>query len=310
MTLAPRRLDIKLPPVTDGSSHKDTIKSRLLVDLLGIPALLTLIWLGGAYYALFVVVVAMLGLREYFRLIAKGGFSARRLPGWLAAALLLAAAAQYVGLLPGGGGWATLGKQFVTIVLLLLVALQIWEVLQPAQSPWQNLSVNLVGVLWIAGFCATFILVRSADYSTLGTQVDLAYRLTMALYLSVWACDSLAYLFGRAYGKRKLFPAASPNKTVVGSVAGLIGAVVLMLGLGYGGWLPGEAISPVDLLVFGLITGGIGQLGDFAESRLKRDFGVKDSGRLLPGHGGALDRFDSLLFVMPVAWIYLTWAVF
>ncbi len=298
-----------MPPVTDGPPHKDTIKSRLLVDLLGIPALLALIWLGGVYYALFVAVMAMLGLREYFRLIAKRGFSARRLPGFLAAALLLAACAQYVGLLSGGGGWATLGKEFMTIVLLLLVALQIWEVLQPAQSPWQNLSVNLVGVLWVAGFSASFILVRSADYSALGGQVDLAYRLTLALYLSVWVCDSLAYLFGRAYGQRKLFPAASPKKTVVGSIAGLIGAVILMLGLGYGGWLPSEALSPVDLLVFGLITGGIGQLGDFAESRLKRDCQVKDSGRLLPGHGGVLDRFDSLLFVMPVTWLYLTWAV-
>ncbi len=307
--MAPRRLDIKLPPVTDPAPHKDTIKGRLLVDVLGIPALLILIWLGGVYYALFITVLVLLGLREYFRLITQGGLTARRLPGFLAAALLLAANAQYVGLLPGGGGWATLGKEFLTILLLLLVALQIWEVLQPAQSPWQNLSVNLVGVLWVAGFGASFILVRSADYSNLGVQVDLAYRLTMALYLSVWACDSLAYLFGRAYGKRKLFPAASPNKTVVGSVAGLIGAVVLMLGLGYGGWLPGAAISPVDLLVFGLITGGIGQLGDFAESRLKRDVQVKDSGRLLPGHGGALDRFDSLLFVMPVAWLYLTWAL-
>ncbi len=308
--MASRRQGIKLPPVTDAPPHKDTIKSRLLVDLLGIPALLTIIWLGGVYYAIFVTALVLLGLREYFRLIAKGGLTARQLPCFLAAALLLAAAAQYVGLLPGGGGWALLGKQFLTIVLLLLVALQIWEVLQPAQSPWQNLSVNLVGVLWVAGFGASFILVRSADYSTLGVQVDLSYRLTLALYLSVWACDSLAYLFGRAYGRRKLFPAASPNKTVVGSAAGLIGAVVLMLGLGYGGWLPGAAFSLVDLLAFSLITGGIGQLGDFAESRLKRDYKVKDSGRLLPGHGGALDRFDSLLFVMPVSWLYLTWAVF
>ncbi|MCH8837275.1 MAG: phosphatidate cytidylyltransferase [Candidatus Marinimicrobia bacterium] len=308
--MAPRRRDINLPPVTDGPPHKDTIKSRLLVDLVGIPALLTIIWLGSVYYALFVALFVMLGLREYFRLIAKGGLTARRLPGYLAAALLLAASSQYVGLLPGGGGWAMLGKQFLTIVLLLLVALQTWEVVKPAQSPWQNLSVNLVGVLWVAGSGACFILVRSADYSSLDGQVDLAYRLTLALYLSVWVCDSLAYLFGRAYGRRKLFPAASPNKTVVGSVAGLVGAVILMLGLGYGGWLPQVAISPIDLLVFGLITGGIGQLGDFAESRLKRDYQVKDSGRLLPGHGGALDRFDSLLFVMPAAWLYLTWAVF
>ncbi len=299
-----------MAPVTDGPPHKDTIKSRLLVDLVGIPALVTIIWLGGVYYALFVALFVMLGLREYFRLIAKGGLTARRLPGWLAAALLLAASAQYVGLLPGGGGWAMLGKQFLTIVLLLLVTLQIWEVVKPAQAPWQNLSVNLVGVLWVAGSGACFILVRSADYSALGVQVDLAYRLTLALYLSVWVCDSLAYLFGRAYGRRKLFPAASPNKTMVGSVAGLIGAVILMLVLGYGGWLPGAALSPVDLLVFGLITGGIGPLWDFADSPLKRYSIGRASARLLRGHGGALDRFDSLLFVMPAAWLYLTWAVF
>ncbi len=282
----------------------------MLVIVLGIPVLLTLIWMGGAAYAILITILVGLGLREYLIMLGRADLRPRWVPGLLAGTLLLIACMWSVGLFFSDVASADLGHQFTTIIILLLLILMIYEVISPAPVPWHNLSVNLVGVIWIAGFGGSFILVRSADYSSLGGEVDLAYRLTVALYITVWICDSLAYLFGKGFGKRKLFPAASPKKTVVGSVAGLIGSIILMLSLGYGGWLPRESFSVVDLLAFGLITGGIGQLGDFAESRLKRDFGVKDSSRLLPGHGGVLDRFDSLLFVMPTAWLYLTWAVF
>jgi phosphatidate cytidylyltransferase len=124
------------------------------------------------------------------------------------------------------------------------------------------------------------------------------------VFAACWAMDTAAYAVGKKWGKRKLCPAISPGKTVEGSVAGLLAAVVVVavfgrvLGLGahFG-------------VVLGALLGIVGQLGDLTESRLKRWAGVKDSGAILPGHGGVLDRFDSLLFCAPMAYCYLRFVV-
>jgi phosphatidate cytidylyltransferase len=116
----------------------------------------------------------------------------------------------------------------------------------------------------------------------------------------------MAYLIGKGFGKRKILPAVSPKKTVAGTVAGLVSAILTMVILGYTGVLPMKAFPLPYILLFGVITGGVGQIGDFVESRFKRDFKVKDTGTFLPGHGGVLDRFDSLLFVMPVTHLLLS----
>lgn len=129
-------------------------------------------------------------------------------------------------------------------------------------------------------------------------------RSLLFLLVCVWVGDSAAYYAGRAFGKRKLAPRISPNKTVVGSVAGILGsvltAVLLML------------LSVVDWSLFfvclsGLVLSVIAQAGDLAESMIKRDAGVKDSGTLIPGHGGILDRVDALLFTVPIFYYSLSW---
>ena len=287
------------------ASKEDRLKSRLLVSFLGIPALVWIIWLGGRAYALLITGVVILGLWEYFKLLRRGGLTPRPIPSYLAALALLAACAHHVGLFGQPPTWETLGLQFFTIVFILVLVLQTVEVLLPSRTAWMNLSANLLGVLWVAGFGASFILVRSADFSSFGGSVDAAFRLTVSLYVSVWICDSLAYLIGKRFGKKKILPSVSPKKTVAGTVSGLIGALLTMFLLGASGFLPMDIFSSDRLLMLGLIVGGAGQMGDFVESRLKRDFDVKDTGALLPGHGGVLDRFDSLLFVMPLTYLYL-----
>jgi phosphatidate cytidylyltransferase len=129
--------------------------------------------------------------------------------------------------------------------------------------------------------------------------------------LITWASDIGAYAVGRAIGRRKLIPAVSPGKTVEGAIGGLAGSVLIA-------WLytsfvlrPAAQLdfkaAPFGALAFGAIVSGAAQVGDLAESLLKREAGVKDSSTLLPGHGGILDRFDSLLFVMPVSFVLLGW---
>lgn len=291
--------------MTGQANKEDRLRTRLLVSFLGIPALLLIIWLGGRVYALLITGVVILGLWEYFRLLRRGGLVPRPIISYLAALALLAACAGHVGLFGQSLSLETLGLLVLTIVFLLVIVLQTGEVLFPSGTAWMNLSVNVLGVLWVAGFGASFILVRSADFSPFGESMDVAIRLTVSLYVSVWICDFLAYLIGKRFGKKKILPLVSPKKTVVGTISGLIGALLAIFLLGASGFLPMDIFSSDRLLMLGLIVGGAGQMGDFVESRLKRDFDVKDTGALLPGHGGVLDRFDSLLFVMPLTYLYL-----
>jgi phosphatidate cytidylyltransferase len=123
-----------------------------------------------------------------------------------------------------------------------------------------------------------------------------------------WATDTGAYTLGRMFGRHKLIPSVSPSKTVEGALGGLLFSIL-------GTWLYVQfllepfsqlSLAPLGILVFAIVVGIVGQVGDLAESLLKREAGVKDSSKLLPGHGGILDRFDSLLFVLPVAYLLLT----
>ena len=145
----------------------------------------------------------------------------------------------------------------------------------------------------------------------LGTAIDIRQfdhlmntQLTLALMLSVWICDSAAFILGTLFGTKKIFPDVSPKKSWVGSLSGLAAAFGVMVVFHFQGWL-GDYFSLKDALIFGLIAGFFGQLGDFTESLLKRDAGVKDSGSILAGHGGVLDRFDSLIFAMPLSYLYI-----
>ncbi|MCC4722043.1 phosphatidate cytidylyltransferase [Salinicoccus sp. RF5] len=116
--------------------------------------------------------------------------------------------------------------------------------------------------------------------------------------LIVWVTDTGAYLFGRALGRRKLWPQISPNKTLEGFLGGIFCSVLLALLFYLMGWI--EGVHVLLFLLLTMILSMFGQLGDLVESALKRHFDVKDSGRLLPGHGGVLDRFDSFIFVLPL----------
>ncbi len=120
-----------------------------------------------------------------------------------------------------------------------------------------------------------------------------------------WVGDSAAYFVGSLLGKRKLIPAVSPNKTVEGGVAGLVGSLLVgaVMGWRFLQLHPSPAFSVVLGAGIGLLLGVGAQLGDLAESATKREAGVKDSGRLLPGHGGFLDRFDALMFNLPLAYV-------
>ena len=130
------------------------------------------------------------------------------------------------------------------------------------------------------------------------------WRWICLLFLVVWCGDSAAYFGGRAFGKHKLYPVASPKKTVEGSVFGLLGSVGVALAAR--AWFH-PSLTVADCLVLGAAGGALGQIGDLVESLWKRSAGVKDSGTFFPGHGGVLDRVDALLFAAPLFYWYARW---
>jgi phosphatidate cytidylyltransferase len=144
------------------------------------------------------------------------------------------------------------------------------------------------------------------DPSVAGTVYFWGGLVVVTVLSTVWICDTAAYHVGKAIGRHKLFPRVSPKKSVEGAVAGFIAAIGAALAAKFLllGWLgTGQAVT------LGVIVGVAGQAGDLFESLLKRDAEVKDSSGFLPGHGGVLDRFDSLLIVSPVAYLYLDFIV-
>ena len=132
---------------------------------------------------------------------------------------------------------------------------------------------------------------------------------TLLMFLCVWICDSAAFIFGSKFGKAKILPNISPNKTWIGTLAGLVSVFILLSIFVYLSIPSFRYNNFLHAIAFSLIFGGIGQIGDFVESMIKRQFGVKDSGTSLRGHGGFLDRMDSLMLVAPAFYLYLRYAV-
>jgi phosphatidate cytidylyltransferase len=155
-----------------------------------------------------------------------------------------------------------------------------------------HLSYALAGLVYVPMLACVWPLLKKE----LGPE-----WLFMALALA-FSSDTLAYFAGRAFGKHKLYEAVSPKKTIEGSLGGLVGGVAAMVGMGHF-WLTPE-IPISHCVALGLLGSALGQLGDLVESMIKRTFGVKDSGNVLPGHGGMLDRVDGLLFVAPLIYYY------
>jgi phosphatidate cytidylyltransferase len=216
---------------------------------------------------------------------------------------------------------------FLTIFLLLLVLTLLIELFRNKGSAYLNAGITLFGLVYVGLFLSTLIGIRELfgaefPYWLLRENVPMigeynaaaAHAVTypwggltvISILASIWICDTAAYFGGLSMGRHKLFPRVSPNKSWEGAVWGFAGAVLTMITAQH------FFLSYLEIhqaVVIGIIIGVFGQLGDLVESLLKRDAGVKDSSSLLPGHGGVFDRFDSLIFVSPILYLYLDFVV-
>lgn len=268
----------------------------MVTAALFIPLLVLLAWLGGAAYLLLTIAAIALMLGEFYAMMEQKGLSPHWKSGFLAA--LLFPVGLYSRLRSGRvDEWHAGGLLTFLLFAIFLAELRRGTGRQAAV----NTSATLLGVLYVGWLGSHLAGLRELP-PVLGMPYAQGMSFALLPFFLAWSCDTAAYGVGRAIGKRKLAPTLSPKKSVEGAVAGLAASVAA--GLIARVWFA-PYLSLVDALVLGTLVGFFAQVGDLVESLLKRDAATKDSSELIPGHGGALDRFDSLLFAAPIVYYYL-----
>lgn len=253
--------------------------SRIVVAIAALPVVLGLVWLGGWWLFALAAVGTLIALHEFYAM-------ARPLrplvPAGYAAGLL-----ALVGARMGGIDWLLAG--FLTVFVLTFVLNGIAETRAPATVA---IGATILGAAWIAFGLGHILLLR---------DIPAHAQLTcFVVLLAVFAADTVAYFVGRLVGRHKLAPVLSPGKTWEGFVAGSLAAIFVA----FVGFYQdrGDFLAVWQAIVLGVVIAVSEATGDLFESALKRDLQVKDTGRLLGGHGGVLDRIDSLLFALPAAY--------
>jgi phosphatidate cytidylyltransferase len=257
-------------------------------------------WTGGIVFLLFGMAVVGLGLREFYSLLEAKGLSPHWKSGMLA--VLLLPVGVYLRFRTQRIEEWHVGGFFTVLVGAVLLA----ELRRGAgKQAVANSAATLLGFLYIGWLGAHLVSLRELPRA-IGRPYAEGFGYVMLAFLLTWACDTAAYLVGRLFGRTKLMPSVSPGKSLEGCVAGLV--VAIAAGIGARAWFA-PYLTLLDAAVLGALVGVFGQLGDLVESLLKRDAETKDSSRLIPGHGGVLDRFDSLLFTAPIVYYYLLFQV-
>jgi phosphatidate cytidylyltransferase len=286
---------------------KGELIRRLAVAAIGIPLALGVLYAGGWLLSILVALLAGMAILELNTLASARGI---RVFGWIgipgtAGLVLLAGWTRSFHL------WAPWALGFL-LLLFFLSSASFLRLRSPEDRPLLAGSVTVLGALYWGGCFSFAIFLRHFPETTGWPDPSLPLRgpVLLAFPLAVtWTSDTAAYLIGSLFGKRKMMPSVSPGKTLEGGVAGLSAAILVGA---FMGWAflqihPSPAVAALLGGSMGLAMGVTTQVGDLIESLFKREAGVKDSGTLLPGHGGILDRFDALIFTLPVTYglVYL-----
>lgn len=279
-----------------------SLPRRIAVAVIAIPATLGLVFLGGWALVAVLAVFGVLGSAEVFRLAAARG-SGRPLVSWGYAAAVATPVLAYLAIdRPDLVRPHVIAFAAVTWFIATMATAVVRR--PPGAAPLGALAVTVFAVVYTAVLPSFLLLIRHGDPLRAAGP---ATALVFLPFIVTWVCDSAAMGAGAAIGGPKFAPVISPNKTWSGTLAGVVAAVIIAPIYGWLALRPSGIVINVGALAFlGLILSIVGQVGDLAESLLKREAGVKDSGRVFSAHGGVLDRLDSLYWVIPTAAIMLT----
>ena len=279
-------------PPSRSSLKKVMLGKRILVTVILLPIGLAAIWLGGWYLTALVALFLSLAALEYVNLFRLGGFK------------------PAVVLVVGGTLMLLIGRNIsgfkdadwmISLIILLGMTYHLVAYERGRDQAATDFGVTLAGVLYIGWFGAYFISLRNLPDGIWWILVVLP---------AVWFADSGAYFIGKRFGRHKLSPRLSPKKTWEGYFGGIVVAVgltTLLVMIWQAVMVTNSAITPLRGALIGLVMGVFPTLGDLGESMIKRQVGVKDSGKLLPGHGGAFDRIDSWIWSVVIGYYMILW---
>lgn len=270
------------------------LQQRLLTAAVALPLLILIFWAGGLWFLALVLFVILVGMSEFYHLVEAKGLLPQRLIGTLAA-LGLGLNAFY-----GSPNYAAL---ILTAAVLACLAFQLFRL--DLTTAITGSATTMMGVLYVGWLLSHFVLLR--NWTDPSGERDFGFFLVILVIATTFLADAGAYFAGRSLGKHKLWPRISPSKTWEGAVGGVIVGSLGLLAtiLVFDKWIFPTHFPRYHALILGPLLVVVSIFGDLAESMLKRDAGVKDSGAIVPGHGGILDRLDSILFVVPTAYYYL-----
>lgn len=260
--------------------------TRIIVSIFAIPIIIAASYFGKIYFLFFICAIALTAFREFSQIAEKKNAFVNKPIGYAAVIYFLLNSYFFI--------WDMYSSALGLVLILFL-----FELFRNKNSSVMNLSATLLGVFYIGFFMSSLIEIREMFND------PFYYRggyLIISILVSIWICDSAAYFGGTALGKHKLFRRVSPNKSWEGAIFGFVFAVLTML-------LAKQILLQFlsfNLIIFiGITVGVFGQIGDLIESLFKRDAHIKDSSSIIPGHGGVLDRFDSLLYSAPIIFLLL-----
>jgi phosphatidate cytidylyltransferase len=264
---------------------------RIITAVLGIIATIFIVNYGQWIFAVTALLITALAWHEFYNMMVRREIEISYILGLIAIILLW------------GTAWLGNSQETIAVLLFAVFIILAKTIIAHSKFTIRDAVYTIAGLIYIGLPFSHLTLLRFTDSSILltkfGTISTGAAYLWIAL-VGTWATDTFAFFTGTYLGKHKLAPSISPGKTWEGTIGGLIGSVVAIAILG--SFLK---ISLINSIFIGLLIGVVAPIGDLVESAIKRFAGVKDSGRLLPGHGGVLDRFDSIMLTVPTVYYYV-----
>ncbi|GGK21608.1 phosphatidate cytidylyltransferase [Deinococcus malanensis] len=273
----------------------ETLSTRILTAVVGFGILSVIVWIGAWAMVPALLVLSAMGLYEYVRMLDRNDIDVRRVSlGVFSTALIFASLPMWPQTPWADGSWR---EAVLTVALGYMLVM---EVIRPGERPLERVVYSMFGLLYVPWLLGYFLMLRYTPNADAGL---LYFALPL---MATFAADIGGFFGGHHFGRRKLAPEVSPGKTVEGAVGGLLFSFLTVLIMTQ----VAQIWSPMDALLYSILVASASQLGDLSESLIKRALRTKDSGRSLPGHGGFLDRLDSLLFAVPATYLFLHISVF
>jgi phosphatidate cytidylyltransferase len=261
------------------------LQQRILIAAIGIPIMLWIIFNSSLLFGILVIIINIIAINEFLKMFDSDSISFNNSILYIISTFFLI-------------NISNLNFEFAFYSLLLLVLILLILFLRSSETI-NNSLIKIFSISYISVPLSSFIILNNEMFLKDRLEIEPS-NLIFSIFASVWICDSMAFFGGKFFGRRKLAPSISPKKTIEGAISGALGAFIFSIIYFY------YQIQDIKLgLILGFSAGVLGQLGDLVESKLKRSADIKDSSNLIPGHGGLLDRIDSLLFATPAVLVLI-----